>query len=180
MLKNPLWNHKVVKIRRRCQIQKLRPHCGKQWSLVKSCCFHATGLTLKRAENDIFAWLRDTTNGNEECVCIATLLGSIYLRTLLMFSRERKIFIRGHVFINQNSKDIAMSVVYECYALLVWILIPQHWRKQNWFTKKIQNCQYIYNKAFEDFRSYDLTNKNTRHLEQMRIWDIAILSDIPI
>ena len=117
MLKNPLWNHKVVKIRRRCQIQKLRPHCGKQWSLVKSCCFHATGLTLKRAENDIFAWLRDTTNGNEECVCIATLLGSIYLRTLLMFSRERKIFIRGHVFINQNSKDIVMSVVYEFYAL---------------------------------------------------------------
>ena len=68
---------------------------------------------MKRAENDIFAWLRDTTNGNEECVCIATLLGSIYLRTLLMFSRERKIFI----FADQNSKDIVMSVVYEFYAL---------------------------------------------------------------
>ena len=135
MLKNPLWNHKVVKIRRRCQIQKLRPHCGKQWSLVKSCCFHATGLTLKRAENDIFAWLRGTTNGNEECVCIATLLGSIYLRTLLMFSRERKIFIRGHVIHKPK---------FQRYCDEPCLLIPQHWRKQNWFTKKIQNCQYIH------------------------------------
>ena len=72
---------------------------------------------VEKSQNDIFAWLRDTTNGNEECVCIATLLGSIYLRTLLMFSSVRKIFIRGHVFINQNSKDIVMSVVYEFYAL---------------------------------------------------------------
>ena len=97
MLKNPLWNHKVVKIRRRCQIQKLRPHCGKQWSLVKSCCFHATGLTLKRAENDIFAWLRDTTNGNEECVCIATLLGSIYYLSTdftYVFQGEKNIHTR--------------------------------------------------------------------------------------
>ena len=93
MLKHLLWSYKIVKIRRRCQIQKLRPRCGKQWSLVKSCCFHATGLTLKRAENDIFAWLRDTTNGNEECVCIATLLGSIYLRTLFryVFQGEKNI-----------------------------------------------------------------------------------------
>ena len=147
MLKHLLWSYKIVKIRRQCQIHKLRPHCGKQWSLVKSCCFHATGLTLKRAENDIFAWLRDTTNGNEECVCIATLLGSIYLRTLFryVFQGEKNIHTRLCIqFINQNSKGIAMSVVYERYALLVWILIPQHWRKQNWFTKKIQNCQYIH------------------------------------
>ena len=110
MLMHLLWSYKIVKIRRRCQIQKLRPRCGKQWSLVKSCCFHATGLTLKRAENDIFAWLRDTTNGNEECVCIATLLGRIYPRTLLMFSRERKVSIH-------KPKDIVMSVVYEFHAL---------------------------------------------------------------
>ena len=34
-----------------------------------------------------------------------------------MFSRARKMFIRGHVFIKQNSKDIVMSVVYEFHAL---------------------------------------------------------------
>ena len=133
-MKNPLWNHKVVKIRRLYQIQKLRPHCGKQWSLVKSCCFHATGLTLKRAENDIFAWLRDTTNGNEECVCIATLLGSIYLRTLLMFSMEREIFIRGQVHIHK-----AKFQRY-CDERCLWILctnLSQYWWSLNIGENKI-------------------------------------------
>ena len=71
---------------------------------------------MKRAENDIFAWLRDTTNGNEECVCIATLLGSIYLRTITyVFQGEKNIHM--YEAMNQNSKDIVMSVVYEFYAL---------------------------------------------------------------
>ena len=122
MLKHLLWNHKVVKIRRRYQIQKLRPHCGKQWSLVKSCCFHATGLTLKRAENDIFAWLRDTTNGNEECVCIATLLGSIYLRTLLMFSRERNIHRRPCIH-----KTKSQRYCDECCLWILYTNLFQYW-----------------------------------------------------
>ena len=173
MLKNPLWNDKVVKIRRRCQIQKLRPHCGKQWSLVKSCCFHATGLTLKRAENDIFAWLRDTTNGNEECVCIATLLGSIYLRTLLMFSRERKIFMRGHVFINQNSKDI-MNFMHHLFEY--WSLNIGENKIDLLKRSKIGNIWSIWRLQIGTV----IWQKNTRHLGQVRTWDIVILSDIPI
>ena len=72
---------------------------------------------VEKSQNDIFAWLRDTTNGNEECVCIATLLGSIYyLRTITyVFQGEKN--IHTYEAINKNSKDIVMSVVYEFYAL---------------------------------------------------------------
>ena len=47
-------------------------------------------------------------------------------------------------------------------------------------TKKYRNPKLAISKASKDLRPYDLTKKITGHLGRVRIWDMTILSEIPI
>lgn len=93
------------------------------------------------------------------------------------------VFILGSVFIEMNSLNINLAVVYFIVLLLIWHFLPQKFNSlfitvyshalkigdKEIEYKNIRSCQYVNNefsyRLHDDDRNYTLTLYNTNHAE---------------